>query len=194
MKLGKLFWSLGSLLINVTIIAYILLSKKAPAVPSEKYNYINENWNLFEALWKAEFLFMTMIAIGALYFAVSLKKIGWTIIAAGQFILLSTYPLMLGGYRNTPFELSEMSNQMAVIVFVFGNLIFSAGLLKLYISDTYLKKRLRLSAIVLSIITFLAFLLTYTGAVEWKQVMIIGPLITILYLINACYGLKIKLE
>ena len=194
MKLGKLFWTSGSILINITIGIYIYLSSKAPLNPMERHNYVNENWDIYGMHWKIEFLFMTFIAIGALYFAFNLKKISWTIISVGQLILLSTYPIMLGGYENTSFELSQMANQMATVVFVFGNLIFLGGLLKLYSADTYLKKWLKWIAIALSGITFLTFLITFIGIIDWRQAMMIGPLINVLYLINAYYGMKLKVE
>ena len=184
MKLGKLLWTSGSILINVTIGIYIYLSSKAPLDPVERHNYVNENWDSYGTHWKFEFLFMTLIAIGALYFAFNLKKISWTIISVGQLILLSTYPIMLGGFENTSFELSQMANQIATVVFVFGNLIFLGGLLKLYSSDNYLKKWLKWTAIALSGITFLTFLITFIGIIDWKQALMIGPLVNVLYLIN----------
>lgn len=194
MKLGKLLWIIGSVLINITVGIYIYLSSKAPLDPLERHEYVNENWQIYGMHWKAEFLFMTMIAIGALYFTFKLKEVSWAIISVGQLILLTTYPIMLGGYQNTSFEMSEMANQMATVVFVFGNLIFLGGLLKLYISDTYLKKWLKWTAIVLSGITFLTFFITYMDIIEWQQALMIGPLINILYLINAFYGVKIKVD
>ncbi|MCX2718125.1 hypothetical protein [Lentiprolixibacter aurantiacus] len=191
MKLAKIFWSLGSLLINVTIIIYIALSSKAPQDIVERYAYINSNWALYGAHWKAEFLFMTLIAIGAVFFAARFRKISWSVIVVGQLILLLTYPIMLGGYQNTPFELAEMANQMATVVFVFGNLVFFSGLLLLYREDGLLKKWLRIVAMGLSGIGALVFLITFAGVISWKQAMMAGPLINILYLINAYYGLKI---
>ncbi|ASV31782.1 hypothetical protein [Maribacter cobaltidurans] len=194
MKLGKLLWIIGSVMINITVGIYIYLSSKAPLDPVERHEYVNDNWQIYGMHWKAEFLFMTMIAIGALYFAFKLKEVSWAIISVGQLILLTTYPIMLGGYQNTTFEMSEMANQMATVVFVFGNLIFLGGLLKLYISDTYLKKWLKWTAIVLSGITFLTFFITYVDIIDWQQALMIGPLINILYLINAFYGAKIKVD
>ena len=102
MKLARIFWSTGSLLANVTIIVYIMLSRNAPADIEQRYAYINDNWGSYSAHWKLEFLLMTMIAIAALYFAARSRKFSWSLIAVGQIILLMTYPLMLGGYRNTP--------------------------------------------------------------------------------------------
>ncbi len=98
MKLAKILWILGSILINITIGIYIYLSKQMPIHPQERHLFINENWGVFGGHWKAEFLIMTMIAIGAIYFAIHFKKISWSIISIGQLILLSLYPIMLGGY------------------------------------------------------------------------------------------------
>ena len=194
MKLGKLLWSIGSILINITIGIYIYLSANAPLDPLDRHLYVNENWQVYEMHWKSEFLFMTMIAIGAVYFAFKLKEVCWAIISVGQLILLTTYPIMLGGYRNTPFELSQMANQMSTVVFVFGNLIFLGGLLKLYLTDTYLKKWLKWTAVGLSSLTFFIFLITYMGVIDWKQALMVGPLVNILYLINAFYGAKVKVS
>ena len=75
MKLAKALWSLGSLLVNGPIIIYIVLSSKAPTDLEARYVYLNENWDAYAAHWKLEFLFMTMIAIAALYFATQSRKI-----------------------------------------------------------------------------------------------------------------------
>ena len=194
MKLAKAFWSLGNLLINVTIVIYIILMSKAPEDIADRYIYMNDNWTIYGAHWKAEFLFTTMIAISAFYFATRIKNFSWSAIVIGQFILLLTYPLMLGGYRNTTFELAEMANEMAIVVFVFGNVIFFVGLFLLYWNDSLLKKWLRNVALALSTIGFLAFVMTYAEIISWKQAMMVGPLLNILYLINAYYGLKIEAD
>lgn len=194
MKTAKLLWSLGSLLVNVTIGIYIYLTSKAPTDIQERYAYINENWNLYAAHWKTEFILMTMIAIAAIYFATKFKTISWSIISIGQIILLLTYPIMLGGYRNTPIEIAEMWNQMAVLVFVFGNIIFLIGIVHLYVNDKRIGKWIRYTAIAFSGTAAVAFLLTFTEIINWKQAMIVGPLVNLVYLINAYYGLKIKEE
>ena len=193
MKLAKILWSLGSLLVNVPIAIYIVLSSKAPENLIERYEYINQNWSIYGGNWKAEFFIMTMITIGALYFAINLKKLSWSIISVGQLILLLTYPIMLGGYRNTPFEMAEMANQMATTVFVFGNVVFLGGLFHLYFLDKLLATWLKNAALVLSGITVVFFALTFVGFIQWEQAMMIGPLVNLLYLINAYYGVKIKL-
>jgi hypothetical protein len=194
MKLARASWSLGNLLVNITIGIYVYLSSKAPLDPVERLDYLNENWAIYSGHWKAEFLFMTMIAIGAVYFAINFKKISWTLISVGQVILLTLYPIMLGGYRNTAFEISEMANQMAIVVFIFGNIVFLAGLVHLYLFDTLLKKWIRFSAIGFASIGLIAFSISFMGFISWKQAIVIGPALNLLFIINAYYGLKLKLE
>ncbi|MCY2685652.1 hypothetical protein [Salinimicrobium sp. TH3] len=194
MKLAKALWSLGSLLVNVTIIIYIVLSSRAPANLEVRFAYINEKWGIYSAHWKIEFLLMTMIAVGAFYFAIKSKKISWSLITVGQIILLMIYPLMLGGYYNTPVDLAVMVNQIAIIVFVFANIIFLRGLLVLYLKDDLLKPWLRYTAVVFAGIEVLVLLLVFADAISWKQAMVAAPLINLLYLINAYYGIKLKIE
>lgn len=192
MKLAKALWIIGNLMVNITIGIYVYLSIKAPLDAAERYNYMNENWNVYAGHWKAEFVFMTMITIGAIFFAINFKKISWSLISVGQLILLTLYPLMLGGYRNTPFEIAEMANQIAIVVFVFGNIVFLGGLINLYLYDSLLKKWIRFSAVGFASIALFAFSISFMGFISWKQALIIGPLTNLLFLINAYYGLKIK--
>ena len=194
MKLARAFWILGNLLVNITIGIYIYLSSKAPVDIVERYSYMNENWNIYAGHWKAEFVFMTMIAIGAIFFAINSKKVSWSLISVGQLISLTLYPLMLGGYYNTPVELAEMANQIAIVVFVFGNIVYLGGLIHLYLYDSLLKKWIRFSAVCFASIALIAFSISFMGFISWKQALIIGPLTNMLFLINAYYGFKINLE
>lgn len=192
MKTAKLLWSIGSVLVNVTIGIYIYLMSNAPSELSERFQYINENWTIYGGHWKAEFLIMTLIAIGAFYFAIYWKSISWTIISIGQLIILLTYPIMLGGYRNTPFEVAEMANQMATVTFIFGNLIFFPGLFIMYLRSDVLKSGLRYAALIISAITTITFAIVYLEIISWNQALVLAPLINVLYLVNAYYGFKIK--
>lgn len=190
MKLAKSLWSLGSILVNITIGFYIYLMSQTPTDPVEKLAFINQNWASFGAHWKLEFLFMAMIAIGAVYFATNLKKVSWSIISVGQLIILLTYPIMLGGYKNTPLEIFQMANEMATVVFLFGNLIFFAGLLHLYGTETRLKTWLKYAVLAMIILITIAFGLAYGEVITWKQALITGPLANLMYLFNAWYGWK----
>ncbi len=80
---------------------------------------------------------------------------------------------------------------MAIVIFVFGNIIFLAGLLHLYLYDNLLKKWHRWTAIVASSISLIVFLIAFIGIISWKQALITGPLVNLLYLTNAYYGLKL---
>ncbi|MEM9857350.1 MAG: hypothetical protein AAF843_08345 [Bacteroidota bacterium] len=194
MKIAKLLWSLGSVLVNVTIGIYIYLMRKAPSELAERFQYVNENWAIYGGHWKAEFLIMTLIAIGAFYFAIHWKSISWTIISIGQLIILLTYPIMLGGYRNTPLAVAEMANQMATVTFISGNLIFFPGLFLMYLKSEVLTPGLRYAALIISAITTLTFAIVYLEIISWNQALVLAPLINVLYLINAYYGFKIKVE
>ena len=193
MKTAKIFWSLSSVLINITIGIYIYLQSKGPSILAERFKYINENWAVYGGHWKAEFLIMIMMTIGAIYFALHWKSMSWTIISMGQLIILLTYPLMLGGYQNTPFEIANMANQMATTTFIFGNLVFLLGLFHLYLYSEIFQSWLRYVALTLSGITSFAFLLMVIGFLTWGDAVIIAPLVNLLYLINAYYGWKVKL-
>ncbi|MEM6894872.1 MAG: hypothetical protein AAF554_14355 [Bacteroidota bacterium] len=193
MKLAKLFWSSGSLLMNVVIGIYVYLMSNAPVERAARFEYINEHWNMYGGHWKVELLLMTFVTIGALYFALRTHEMSWTMISVGQFVLLLTYPFMLGGYKNTPLEVAEMANEMATIVFIFGNVVLFAGLFLLYLKDGYLKPWLKVVAFSISGFLLVVFLIIYAEIITWSQAMVIAPLANVMYLINAYYGLKIPL-
>lgn len=193
MRLAKIFWIFGSIGIGFAILTFLMLSSKAPLEPEMRHQYLNNNWAIFGTYWKVEFLLMTLITIGAVYFAINLRKMGWAIVTIGQLLLLSMYPLILGGYRNTSFEVYEMANQMAITIFLFGNIVFIGGVLHLCVMEKVLKNWLRFTAIGICVISLTAFLAAFSGLVEWKKAMIVGPLLIILYFINAYLGMKLKL-
>ena len=163
-------------------------------VRRERLQYLNENWNIYEAHWKAELLIMALITIGALYFALNTRKVSWTIVSVGQIILLFTYPIMLGGYRNTPLEIFEMANVMATVVFVFGNVVLFGGLFIVYFKDVYLKQWVKVLACSIAGLMTLVFMIVFAGFMTWGQALMFAPLANIIYVINAYYGLKIRLE
>lgn len=194
MKTAKICWSMGSLLINIVIGIFIYLMVTGPEGLAERFQFINDNWTIYSGHWRAEFLIMILVAIGAVYFALQYKSIGWTIVAIGQFIILWTYPLMLGGYRNTPFELASMANQMAIITFNFGNLMFFTGLFLMYLKSEVLQPWLRKVALICSAILTILFFIIVIDVLEWKDVLMLAPLVNIMYLVNAFYGLKLDAD
>ena len=191
MRFAKICWSGGSILINVTIAIYIYLQSKAPALLADRLSYVNENWGIYGSHWKAEFLIMTLIAVGAFYFAVCLRKVEWVIITTGQFILLFTYPVMIGGYHNASLEVGIVVNQIATFTFVFGNMIFLTGLLYLYGTDTILKSAIRYASLAITVIPLITFFIIFIDIISWDEAVVVAPLINCLYLINAFYGYKL---
>ena len=126
MKTAKNLWILSSLLINVVIGIYIYLQQSTPKNLEERFQYINEIWLIYGGHWKVEMLLISMMAISALFFSFYFKSMSWTIITVGKLIVLSTYQYMLGGLKNTAFELANMANQMATVAFMFGELFRSS--------------------------------------------------------------------
>jgi hypothetical protein len=157
----------------------------------EAPTYLNDNWNVFSGHWKAEFLIMGLITIGAIYFMIHFRTIGWTVVSLGQIIILTMYPLMLGGYHNTPLEINEAVNKMVVVIFVLGNIIFLAGLFLVYMNEQKIPKWLQILAMVLSALGCLVFLGAYLDIYGWKKALMAGPLVNVLYLINAYLGVRI---
>lgn len=192
MKIAKISWITGSILINIVIGFYINLMSKSPTGPEETFNYINENWSAFSGMWKIEFVLMILIAFSAFYFALYFKNISWSIITTGQFIILLTYPIMLGGYHNSSVKMFLMTNEMATVVFLVGNIFFFVGLIVLYLNDSLLSKWLKIAAILFATIGTISMTGCFIGLYPWKEAMVVGPIISLLYLINAYYVFLLK--
>ena len=195
MNLAKILWIAGSILMNVTIAIYIWLSSNAPVDDVQRFQYVNENWLIYSAHWKAELVFMTFITIGAFYFTLRIKRIGWSIVTIGQLILITMYPMMLGGYRNTSYEIFTAVNQIAMNIFIFGNIIFLIGLALVYRNAYEISKWLRILAASFASVACLVFFVSFIGFVDWRQaIIIVGPLVSLIYFINAYYGYKIEVK
>lgn len=187
-------WVVGSILVNVTIGIYLWLSRHAPLDPVHRQQYLNDHWTLYSGHWKAELVFMTLIAVGALFFAIRLQRPGWTVTALGQVLLLTMYPVMLGGYRNTSVDIANVANEIAVTIFLYGNVVFLAGLLLVYRSAAEIRAGLRWLAMGLSSVAGAMFLASFLEFIDWRQALqVCGPFMSMLYLINAYYGYKLDL-
>jgi hypothetical protein len=187
-------WIVGSLLVNVTIAMYIWLSLHAPAEFAERHLYVNANWSAYSVHWKAEFVFMALIAVGALSFAIRTRAGGWCFVAAGQLLLLTIYPVMLGGYRDTPLDVAAAVNEISLVIFLFSNLLFLGGMALVYLRAYEIGPVLRGVALAIALLSWLAFLACFLGLIGWAQAMLAGPLVMILYLINAWYGYRLSDE
>lgn len=186
-------WIVGSLLVNLAIAMYIWLMSRAPADFAARHDYINANWTAFSVHWKAEFVFMALIAVGALSFAVRARTAGWCCVALGQFLLLTIYPVMMGGYLDTPVAIASAANEVSLVIFLFSNLVFLAGLVGVYWRAHEVGPMLRGFALVLALIAWLIFLACFLGLIGWSQAMLAAPLVMLLYLVNAWYGYRVEL-
>ena len=194
MKFGRALWSLGSLLINLTIIIYVYMSQRAPVGDfATRLAYIKQNWDVYGLNWRVEFVLMAMIAAGAVFFATRLRTLSWAIVSLGQIFLLITYPIMLAGYSSASPDVALLSHRLSTEIFVFGNLVFCFGLAHLYLNDTHLATWLRYPAVGLAVIGALNFVACFFDVISWEQALFIAPALQVLYLINSYYGLIVPL-
>ena len=195
MKFGRALWSLGSLLINATIIIYVYMSRRAPVGDfTSRMAYIKQNWDVYGLNWRIEFVLMAMIAAGAVFFATRTRTLSWAIVSVGQVFLLVTYPIMLTGYSSASPDLTLLSYRLATEIFVFGNLVFCCGLAHLYLNDDSMAKWLRLPAVALSGLGALNFLACFFDVISWEEALLVAPVLQVLYLVNSYYGLIVPLS
>ena len=195
MKFGRALWSLGSLLINLTIIIHLYMSRRAPIGDfSTRMAYIKQNWDVYGLNWRIEFVLMAMIAAGAVFFATRTRTLSWAIVSVGQVFLLVTYPIMLTGYSSASPDLTLLSYRLATEIFVFGNLVFCCGLAHLYLNDEALATWIRYPALALAVLGAVNFLACFFDLISWEQGLLIAPLLQLLYLINSYYGLIVPLS
>ena len=193
MKVAKVLWVLGSILINGLIFSYIKIISKIPeGTHAVRYQYINENWSQFEIMWKTEMLVMSFLTISAIFFAIKFKSVAWSMVALGQLVLITLYPVMIGGYHDTSVAVYTMAYQMSVLIFVFGNMLFLTGMIFVYLTDSLLHKWLRIVASILALIGLVSFTAAYSGFIDWKQALKSAVVLNLLYFINAYHGFKME--
>ena len=114
---------------------------------------------------------MSLLTISAIYFAITYKSIAWSTVFLGQLVLITLYPVMIGGYHDTSVEVYKMANQMSVLIFVFGKILFLAWMILVYSTDSVLQKWLRIVASVFAFIGLISFAASYLGFIDWKQAL-----------------------
>ncbi|MGB3799120.1 MAG: hypothetical protein WA952_04850 [Lewinella sp.] len=195
MKLGRALWSLGSLLINITIIVHLIMARRMPdGDPGARFSYVTKNWDIYSLNWRVEWILMAMIAAGAFYFATRTRTVSWAIIAVGQVLLLLTYPVLLAGFEGNSQPMASLAGNLATEIFVSANILFLGGLGHLYLNDDAAATWLRYPAAALAIVGTLACLACNFGLVTLEEVTIAAPLLMVLYLINSYYGLVVPLS
>ncbi|WP_116105893.1 hypothetical protein [Lewinella sp. IMCC34191] len=195
MKLGRALWSVGSLLINLTIVVHLIMARRMPVGDlSGRLAYVTKNWDIYSINWRIEWLLMAMIAAGAVFFATRTRILSWAIISVGQVLLLITYPVLLAGFVETSLPIASLAGRLATEIFVSGNILFLGGLGHLYLNDEIAAPWLRYPAAVLAILGTLAFVACNFGLVTLEEVTVAAPLLIVLHLVNSYYGLVVPLS
>jgi len=186
-KTSAILFSAASIVFFTLILIYIFVYKPPTGSWDEKILYINNNWSLVSNIWRFEFFAAILIAWTSLNF--SIRNKWWNLVAIGHLLMLVEYMLMLGGYSKVVSEESfYLINNMAVWVFAASNLIWLFGMVGVYQAEQGWIKHL---GMVLALIGGIIFLTIFLGLATMKDVIFVAPLVNLLYLLNAYYGLKI---
>ena len=68
MKLAKFLWTIASFYLLIIVFVYIVILKDAPEEGLERYEFILENWSIYNYQWKAELLMTTFLSISSFLF------------------------------------------------------------------------------------------------------------------------------
>lgn len=196
-KIAALLWTVGSLAFFITILAYVLIYQPVSGSNAGKVNQLINHWVLVTSVWKAETLSAIFLAVSAWFFSITEKSIAWFLVSVAHIIIIVMYALLLGAYPSAvnlysdhPF-LFPMVNETAVWIFSLSNLLFLTGLSGIYYKNLTLNKWISKTGMIISIIGSLGALALFFGLITFSQMNILGPLILLLYLINAYLGFKL---
>lgn len=196
-RTAGILWAIGSIGLLIVISIYVGIYQPGDNTDAEKTNFILENWQALSNVWKSELIFIILLTISSLSFAIQTKSIAWLIISLAHILMLSMYPLMLGAYptasenfANYP-ALYPIINTVAVWIFTVSNTLFLIGISQVFYTDKLMKKWISRTGMVLSLLALLIFIALFFELVTFSQVVMVGPLVSIIYLINTWYGIKI---
>ncbi len=186
-KLSALLFSIASIAFFTLIILYVFVYKPPTGTWDEKILHMNNNWGLISFIWRLEFIIVVIIAWVSFNFSTSNKW--WNLVAIGHLLMLVEYMLMLGGYPKVASEETfQIVNNMAIWVFAASNLIWLLGMAGVYQAE---KGWIKYLGTTLALIGGVIFLIVILGIATFNDVIFVGPLVNLLYLLNAYYGIKI---
>jgi hypothetical protein len=196
-KAAGYIWSLGSVLFFVAILLYVFVLQPSGGADAERTGQIIRDWALASAIWRVETIAVILLTISSWYLANVNQSISWFLITFGHIVMMIMYALMLGaypeaagGYAESP-RLFPMINDSAIWVFGVGNLLFLSGLTGVYYSSEGLNAFLRWTGTVISLLGAMASLALFLDLISYGDLMMGGPLILTLYLLNAYHGTRI---
>ena len=186
-RVSAILFSVASLAFFTLIILYIFVYKPPTGTWDEKILHMNNNWGLISFIWRVEFIAVVILAWVSLSFSTINKW--WNLVAIGYLLMLVEYMLMLGGYPKVASEETyQIVNNMAVWVFAASNLIWLLGMAGVYQSE---KGWIKYLGMTLALVGGIIFLTIVLGLTTMKDVIFVAPLVNLLYLLNAYYGIKI---
>lgn len=192
MKLAKYLWTIASFYLLVIGFFYMVILKDTPPNGPERYEFIIQNWSLYDYQWKAELMMTTLLSIASFLFSNYLKNPGFIIIGVGQLFFAMAMPLSIGITPNAPYEFGSLIGKGAHQMVNFGMMVSLAGYLILHWNSRVLSNWLRVAALVLASLAFLSFLAGFVNIIETSTAQKAMLLVMFLYLINGYFGIKIN--
>jgi len=192
MKLAKILWTIASFYLLIIVFVYIVILKDAPAEGLERYEFILENWSIYNYQWKAELIMTTFLSISSFLFYKYTNNSGFIVIAVGQLFFAFAMPISIGVTPNASPELGSLIGKGSHQLVNFGMLISLCGFIILHLKARILKSWLRLTALAIATISFLSFgagFINLIGASNAQKAMF---LVMFLYIINGYFGIKIN--
>lgn len=199
-KIAAYLWSLGSILFFVAIVLYVFVFQPSSGTDAERTTQIINEWFLASTIWRIETIAAILLAVSSWYFATLRQSINWFLIAFGHIVMIFMYANMLGSYPvaaefyNESSHLFPMVNDAAVWAFGVSNLLFFSGLTGIYYTNEVLNKFMSWTGAIISLIGVISSLALFFDLVTFGNLSMVGPLILILYLLNAYFGFKIAKE
>jgi hypothetical protein len=196
-KTAASLWSAGSVMFPVTIVLYVFVYQPDVASDAERTAQLIEKWAFISAIWRLETIAVVMLAISSWYFATAEKNMSWFLITFAHIIMVTMYANMLGSYPAAAESYAEVPHlfpmvfDTAVWIFGFSNFLFLTGMTFVYLSSDILSKWIKWTGALISVIGAMGALALFFEWLTFGDLMIGGPLILILYLLNAYLGLKL---
>jgi hypothetical protein len=194
MKLAKYLWTIASFYLLVIGFVYIIILKEAPSSGPERYEFIMDNWAIYNYQWKAELMMTTLLAISSFIFSKHLKNPGFVFIGVGQLFFAMAMPVSIGITPNATYEIGSLIGKGGHEMVNFGMMVSLAGYLILHWRSRLLSKGLKAAALILAALGLLSFTAGFVNVIETATAQKAMIFAMLLYLINGYLGIKLNEE
>lgn len=199
-KMAAAIWIIGSIGFFISLLLYVLVYQPSSGSDAEKSNQLLSQWPLVSYIWRAETISAILLAVSSWYFSLSKKSISWILISLAHIIMTTMYAYLLGAYpiaaefySDAPF-LFPMVNNTAIWIFSLSNLLFLTGMSGIYYMDRTINRWVAISGFVICVLGLAGMLALFLDLVSFAQIVVVGPLVTLLYLLNAYLGFRMLRE